>query len=70
MDGPRDCHTKWNKPKINIIWYHLYMESKKKMIPMNLFTQETHIKQMFGYQSENGGGINQQSGLKYLHYCL
>ena len=46
------------------------MESKKKMIPMNLFTQETHRKRMFGYQSENGGGINQQSGLKYLHYCL
>ena len=37
---------------------------------MNLFTQETHGKQMFRYQSENEGGINQQFGLKYLHYCL
>ena len=30
MDRPRDCHTKWSKTKTNIIWYHLYVESKKK----------------------------------------
>ena len=30
MDGPRDYHTKWSKPdKMNMIWYHLYVESKK-----------------------------------------
>ena len=29
IDGPRDYHTKWSKPKTNIIWYHLYVESKK-----------------------------------------
>ena len=28
MNGPRDYHTKWNKPKTNII-YQLYVESKK-----------------------------------------
>ena len=28
MDGSRDYHTKWNKSKINIIWYHFYLESK------------------------------------------
>ena len=39
MDGPRDYHTKWSKPKTNIMWYHLYMESKK-MIQMKLFTKE------------------------------
>jgi len=27
MDGSRDYHTKWIKPKINIIWYCLYMDS-------------------------------------------
>ena len=29
MDGPRDCHSDWNKSdtKTNIIWYHLYVES-------------------------------------------
>ena len=29
MDGPRDCHTEWSKSKTNIIWCHLYVESKK-----------------------------------------
>ena len=30
MDGPRDYHTKSvsQKRKINIIWYHIYVESK------------------------------------------
>ena len=27
-DGPKDYQTKWSKPKTNIIWYHLYVESK------------------------------------------
>ena len=33
MIGPRDDHTKWSKSekKTNIIWYHLYVESKKKL---------------------------------------
>ena len=33
MDGPKDYHTKWSKPgrerKINTIWNHFYVESKK-----------------------------------------
>ena len=29
MDGPRDYHTKWSKPKTNIILSHLYVKSKK-----------------------------------------
>ena len=33
MVGPWDCHTEWTKwkkseSKTNIIWYHLYVESK------------------------------------------
>ena len=28
MDGPRDYHIKWNKSEREIIWYHLYVESK------------------------------------------
>ena len=42
MDGPRDYHTKWSKSdreETNIVWYHLYVESKK-MIQMNLFTKQ------------------------------
>ena len=39
MNEPRDYHTKQQKPeKINIIWYHLYVESKKT--EMNLFTKQ------------------------------
>ena len=30
MDGPRDYHTKWSKPKTNIIRYRLYVEYGKK----------------------------------------
>ena len=31
IDGPGEYHTKWNKSdrKTNILWYHLYVESKK-----------------------------------------
>ena len=28
MNGPRNYHTKWSEPKTDIIWYHLYVESK------------------------------------------
>ena len=41
MDGPRDYHTNQNKLETNTIWYHLYVESKKKKkIQMNLFTKQ------------------------------
>ena len=30
MDGPRDCHTEWNKSKTKIIWRCLYVKFKKK----------------------------------------
>ena len=64
MDGPRDYHTKWSKSdrERHIIWYHLYVESKK-MIQMNLFTKQkqTHRprKQTYGCQRVKlGGEIN------------
>ena len=52
MDGARDYHTKWSKSdrEINIIWYHLYVKSKK-MIQINLFTKQKqtnrHRKQLW-----------------------
>ena len=57
MDGPRDYHiTKVGPTKINIIWYHLYVESQK-MIQMNLFIKQnqTHRprKQAYGRQRGN-----------------
>ena len=62
MDGPTDYHSKWSQTKINIIWYHLYVESKN-MIQMNLITKQKqthrHRKQTYGYQrGKGGGGIN------------
>ena len=30
MDKPRDCHAEWSQIQTNIIWYQLYVESKKK----------------------------------------
>ena len=47
--------------KTYIIWYHLYVESKKKkMIQMNLFTKQKQIyrhgKETYGCQRENVGG--------------
>ena len=28
MDGPRDSHIEFSQRKTNIVWYHLYVESK------------------------------------------
>ena len=41
MDRPRDCHTKWSKTKTNIIWYHLFVESKKKKKHTKTYKTET-----------------------------
>ena len=40
MDGSKDYHTKWSKSdrETNIIWYSLYVESKKK-IQTDIFTK-------------------------------
>ena len=40
-DRPRDYHSKWNQleTKINNIWFHLHVESKKKKVQMKLFTK-------------------------------
>jgi len=41
MYRPRDYHSKWNQleTKINNIWFHLHVESKKKKVQMKLFTK-------------------------------
>ena len=52
-----------SQTKTNIIWYHLYVDSKK-MIQMNLFTKQKqtyrHRKQIYGYQMGRGRGINKE----------
>ena len=44
MDGPKDYHTKWSKSDKDkqILWYHLYVESKK-IIKMNLHKKQKQI---------------------------
>ena len=46
-----------SQTKTNIIWYHLYVDSKKK-IQMNLFIKQKqthrHRKQIYGYQRGKG----------------
>ena len=58
MDGPRQYHIKWRQRNTNVIWYFLYLESKK-IIQMNLYAKQkqTHRyrKQIYGYQSGKGG---------------
>ena len=44
--------------KMNIIQYHLYVESRKKMAEMNLYAKQKQShrcgEQTFGYQGGNG----------------
>ena len=66
MNGPRDYHIKWSKSdrvKINIIWYHLYVESKKKRDEWTYLqnrNRPTDIenKLMVTKWERGGGGIN------------
>ena len=51
MDGPRDYHTKWSKKKIDIIWYHLYVQYKISYKWTYLQTRNRHRKQTYGYQA-------------------
>ena len=65
MDGSRDIHIQWNESKTNIIWYHLYVESKKKNT--NELTYKTelthkHRKQIYGLfpKEERWGETNEE----------
>ena len=54
--------------------YHLYVESKKKKIKMNLFTKQKqihrHRKQIYGYQRGRLGWGVRILGLTYTHYYI
>ena len=61
-DGTRDYHTKWSKSdRERQILYHLYVESKK-IIQMNLYTEEKQTKTENKLTATKGerewGGIN------------
>ena len=67
--------VKWSKPgKTNIMWYHLYVESKKKMTQMSLFTEQkqTHRLQkqtLWFLKGKCLGGINEELGIN-IHILL
>jgi len=71
-NGPRDYHIKWRKSgRERHIWYHFYVESKKKKMQINLFTKQkqTHRlwKETNGYQSWKTGGRDKST---YIHYYV
>ena len=41
LDEPGDYHTKWSQSKINIIWYQLFVESKKNDTNELIYKTET-----------------------------
>ena len=77
MDGPGDylILSKISQTKINIIWCHLYVESKK-IIQMNLQNTNklTDIENKMVIKGESkcwGRDINLKClGLTYTHYCV
>ena len=62
MDGPRECHTKWNKSEKEILYDSPYMWNLKRTDTNELTKQkETHrpIKWTYGCWREDGEfGIN------------
>ena len=53
--------SKASQTKKNI-WYHLYVESKKKVTNELIYKTETDSeKQIYGYQMGKWGGINWES---------
>ena len=74
-DGTRDYHSKRSKWKTNTI-YHVYVDSKNKMIQKNLFIKQKQIhrfqNQTYGYQR---GNCSREEGIRrmqitYTHYCI
>ena len=63
MNGLGGHSTKWNKQrKINTVWYHLYVESKKYNKLVNIINKkQTHRyrEQNNGYQRGEGKGEEQ-----------
>ena len=43
MDATRDYHSEWNKSeRADIIWYHLYLESKTYTVKLSMKQKQTH----------------------------
>ena len=58
MDGPREDHTKWSKPKTtsyDITYTRNQKGNKQNPKQMNVLTKQKETKQTCGYQRERGG---------------
>ena len=67
MDLEIVIQSEVSQRKTNIIYYHLYVESRK-MVQMNLFAKQKQShrcrKQTYGYQGgKGGGGMNWEIGI-------
>ena len=61
MDGPTGYHTKWTKKEEdNIVWCHLYGESKNwyRWTYLQTDTDSQIFKKIYGYQGERKRGRN------------
>ena len=72
MDGPRDYHTKWNKPdkERQISWDITYMWNLKYDTNELILKTHSHRKQTYGYQRVEEGGLIMSLGLTDAHYCI
>ena len=43
MDGPKEYHTKRSQTKVDIIWHHLNVESKKKWYKWIIYDIHTKL---------------------------
>ena len=70
MAGPRDYYIKWSKSKTNVIWYHLYVKSKKcyKWTYLQNTNRITDIEDKF--MVTKGDKFNRSLGVIYKHYYI
>ena len=72
MDGPRDYHTKWSKPKTNVIWYHLHIDSEKKsntneLLPKTEIDPQTQKTKLWLPKGKDGRGRDKSAVYIYTY---
>ena len=70
MDGPKEYHTKWSKSKINIIWYHFYIDIKNSTNDFIYRVERNSQTQKANFWLSNGRageGLIRSTGLTDAH---
>ena len=74
LDGPRNCHTEWNKSeREKQISYNIMQDLEKwyRWTYLQSWNRDRHREQTCGYQREKGTvGWIERLGLTYIHYCI